>query len=206
MFDRAEYVKAYNIANKDRIKARAKVYREAHKDERKAYREANKDRIKAYREANKDRIKAQRKAYREETKNERSMSFKVYREANKSRLSARSTAYYASHKEEAKAWAKERRKAIKPEIVAEQHLHDSVAALGGMCPKFIDPSRRGAPDRMVLLPGMPVYFVEMKRAKLGKVAPHQERYHASLRALGHRVWVLWSNEDVDSFINEVTLT
>jgi hypothetical protein len=78
--------------------------------------------------------------------------------------------------------------------------------MGGMCPKFIDPSRRGAPDRMVLLPGRPVFFVEMKREVGGVVKPWQTRYHEDLRALGHRVWVLWSKEEVDAFISEVTLT
>jgi hypothetical protein len=93
--------------------------------------------------------------------------------------------------------------AIKPEKVAEQHLREQIEARGGMCPKFVDPSRRGAPDRMVLLPGKSVHFVEMKRAKLGKIKPHQQRYHDDLRALGYRVWVLWSKEDVDKFIAEV---
>jgi hypothetical protein len=53
---------------------------------------------------------------------------------------------------------------------------------------------------MVMLPGKPVVFVEMKRESLGKVAAHQLRYHASLRALGHRVEVLWSKKDVDDFL------
>lgn len=87
-----------------------------------------------------------------------------------------------------------------PEVVAEQHLRVEVEARGGMCPKFIDPARRGAPDRMVLLPGGKVIFVEMKREGTGTVKKHQERYHADLRALGHRVEVLWSKEDVDAFL------
>lgn len=86
------------------------------------------------------------------------------------------------------------------EAKAETHLMESVELVGGMCPKFIDPSRRGAPDRMVMLPGHAIIFVEMKRFKLGTVKSWQKRYHADLRALGHRVEVLWSKEDVDEFL------
>lgn len=125
--------------------------------------------------------------------------------------------YSAKRRLESPAWVEQNRVAARerarrlakesaPERVAEQYLREQVTALGGMCPKFIDPARRGAPDRMVLLPGLPVHFVEMKRAKLGRLEAHQERYHADLRRLGHRVWVLWSKEDVRAFIAEVTLT
>jgi hypothetical protein len=99
--------------------------------------------------------------------------------------------------------ARKTRAAFAPEIKAEEHLVESVEMVGGMCPKFVDPSRRGAPDRMVLLPEKPVIFVEMKREKLGKVKIWQERYHADLRALGHRVEVLWSKSDVDRFLASI---
>lgn len=89
------------------------------------------------------------------------------------------------------------------EAKAEQYLRAAVEARGGMCPKFNDPARRGAPDRMVLLPRSPVIFVEMKRAALGRLTKHQERYHADLRALGHRVEVLWSEADVDAFLSTI---
>jgi hypothetical protein len=85
------------------------------------------------------------------------------------------------------------------EATVEEYLKQQVKIIGGMCPKFNDPGRRGAPDRLVCLPGHPTYFVELKRPKIGVLDPHQERYHASLRAAGQRVWVLWSKEDVDAF-------
>jgi hypothetical protein len=94
-------------------------------------------------------------------------------------------------------------KRLAPEAVAEEHLVNSVKLIGGMCPKFIDPGRRGAPDRMVMLPGHPVYFVEMKKEKVGKLSSWQSRYHDDLRALGHKVWVLWSKEDVDAFLRSI---
>jgi hypothetical protein len=105
-----------------------------------------------------------------------------------------------AYREYMSSYHKKMKATIAPEAMAEQHLRERVEALGGICPKFIDPSRRGAPDRMVIMPGKPIYFVEMKRYKLGTVKPWQERYHADLRACGHEVRVLWSKEEVDEFL------
>jgi len=99
-----------------------------------------------------------------------------------------------------------RRKLVPRESVIEDHLLLRVAALDGLCIKFVDPGQRGAPDRLVVLPGIPTLYVELKRPHLGRLDSWQERYHARLRARGQRVWVLWSKEDVDAFITEVTLT
>lgn len=89
------------------------------------------------------------------------------------------------------------------EAAVEGYLTQRVQNLGGMSPKFNDPGRRGAPDRLVCIPGHPTYFVELKRPKIGVLAAHQERYHEALRAAGQRVWVLWSREDVDAFFAEI---
>jgi hypothetical protein len=89
------------------------------------------------------------------------------------------------------------------EATVERYLVDRVKELGGMCPKFNDPGRRGAPDRIVCLPGHASYFVELKRPKIGVVDTHQKRYHDALRAAGQRVWVIWSKEGVDDFFAEI---
>jgi hypothetical protein len=126
----------------------------------------------------------------------------AYRAARNAKGSAAARQKYASDpavREKERARRRAYTASIAPERVAEGYLCEQVSSHGGMCPKFIDPSRRGAPDRMVLLPGRSVYFVEMKRAKLGKLRPWQQRYHDDLRALGHEVRVLWSKEDVDEF-------
>jgi hypothetical protein len=89
------------------------------------------------------------------------------------------------------------------EETVEQFLLTNVEAAGGMCIKFKDPARRGAPDRLVLMPGRPALFVELKRPRNGRLAAHQVRYHRDLRAIGQRVWVLWSKEDVRGFFAEI---
>lgn len=57
---------------------------------------------------------------------------------------------------------------------------------------------RGLPDRMLLLSGGKVIFVELK-IPTGRISRLQEVVHARLRGLGFRVEVLWSREHVDWF-------
>jgi len=154
------------------------------------YRLKNPARVAAYREREIARYAANPELMKERLRKNNERYRKIY---------ATDPAYRAV----VKARHKKRIAENAPEIVAEQYLRERVEALGGMCPKFVDPSRRGAPDRMVILPGHPVYFVEMKRYKIGTVRPWQERYHTDLRACGHKVWVLWSKEDVDGFFAEI---
>ena len=45
----------------------------------------------------------------------------------------------------------------------ERHLRDGVRALGGLCLKFVTPGFTGVPDRIILLKGGVVAFVETKR-------------------------------------------
>jgi hypothetical protein len=91
----------------------------------------------------------------------------------------------------------------KKESETEKYLADEVEFRGGLCIKFVDPGRRGAPDRIVVLPGKAAVFVELKRERGGRVKPWQASYHRDLRARGQRVDVLWSKQDVDAFITSI---
>jgi hypothetical protein len=86
------------------------------------------------------------------------------------------------------------------ESAVETHLRESVEGLGGMCIKAKDPARRGMPDRIVLVPGGTLCFVELKRPKRGVLAAHQKRYHRDLIALGFDALTLWTIAEVDEFI------
>ena len=71
----------------------------------------------------------------------------------------------------------------------EQKLVKAVRNVGGLCPKFVSPGLAGMPDRLILLPGRRLAFVEVK-APGEKPRLLQLHRHAQLRALGFRVHVL----------------
>ena len=43
----------------------------------------------------------------------------------------------------------------------EQKLVTAIKKLGGICPKFTSPGLDGVPDRLVLLPGGKMAFIEL---------------------------------------------
>lgn len=84
------------------------------------------------------------------------------------------------------------------EDVIERHLVNEVKKAGGIAYKFVSPGRRAVPDRLVLLPGGKIIFVECK-APGEKPRPDQLREHARLFALGHQVVVLDSKDLTEIF-------
>lgn len=77
----------------------------------------------------------------------------------------------------------------------EQRLVHEVQARKGWALKFI-PSVSGMPDRLILLPGGRMFFVELKRPKGGRVAAHQTVVHGKLAKLGFPVAILSSIDEV----------
>ena len=87
----------------------------------------------------------------------------------------------------------------------EKRLIKKVKEFGGKALKFISPGLRGVPDRIVLLPGARIYFVELKRPG-EKLMPQQEKRRDELISLGFKHYELDSYEAVEVFINEVCKT
>lgn len=84
----------------------------------------------------------------------------------------------------------------------EQRLVKEVRSQGGICPKFVSPGMDGMPDRLVLLPGCRIGFVEVKSP--GKPpSPLQTNRHRILRRLGFPVFILDDPEQIPSIIGEV---
>ncbi|MDZ7789751.1 MAG: VRR-NUC domain-containing protein [Xanthomonadales bacterium] len=88
------------------------------------------------------------------------------------------------------------------EKTIEQHLVRRVRESGGLALKFTSPNRRNVPDRIVLMPGGLVVFVELKAAGR-KATAAQAREHERLRSLGFWVEVLDSKDGVERFIEEI---
>ena len=80
----------------------------------------------------------------------------------------------------------------------EKKLVKAVKQRGGLAPKLISPGMDGMPDRMVLLPGECILFVEVK-APGRKPRPLQVLRHRQLTELGFEVYVL----DVPDQIPEI---
>ena len=81
----------------------------------------------------------------------------------------------------------------------EQKLVSMVKKHGGLCLKWVCPGWLGVPDRIVLLPGGRVVFVELKRPKGGKMSSMQKWWAKKLTELGFAHWCIWDAEDLALF-------
>ena len=88
----------------------------------------------------------------------------------------------------------------------ESHLRRRVEKAGGVCVKFLPDFARGCPDRIVLLPGGVLVWVETKRPQGGVLSPVQKVQHVLLRRLGQRVEVVWTKDQADALIDSLVST
>ena len=88
----------------------------------------------------------------------------------------------------------------------EGHLRRCVEKAGGLCVKFLPDFARGFPDRIVLLPGGVLVWVETKRPQGGVLSPVQKVQHVLLRRLGQRVEVVWTKDQADALIDSLVGT
>lgn len=89
------------------------------------------------------------------------------------------------------------------ENAIEKKLRARVKAHGGRCLKWVSPGEAGVPDRIVLLPGGRIVFVETKRPKGGKLSPLQNYWGRTLKGLGFETWVVWNAGDLADFEKKV---
>ena len=84
----------------------------------------------------------------------------------------------------------------------EHKLIKPVRELGGLCLKFVTPGFTGVPDRIILLPGGVIRFVETKQPGK-KERARQRLVHRLLRSLG---FIVYSTVDsvgkIDAIISE----
>lgn len=85
------------------------------------------------------------------------------------------------------------------EKAVEEYLRDQVKSLGGKAYKFESPGNAGVPDRIVLIPGGMVAFVELK-APGKKPTALQVSQQRKIASLGFEVLTIDSKIGVDDFI------
>ena len=84
----------------------------------------------------------------------------------------------------------------------ENKFVKEINLMGGKAFKFSPVGYDGMPDRLVLIPGGRVAFVELKRPGQ-KPRMLQEMRHRMLRELGFKVYVLDSMEKIGGIIDEI---
>ena len=81
----------------------------------------------------------------------------------------------------------------------EKYMTGRIERLGGVAFKFVSPGNDGVPDRLVLLPGGRILFIELK-TKGGRVKPIQAWQQERLRRRGAEVHTVWSKAQVDELL------
>jgi len=85
----------------------------------------------------------------------------------------------------------------------ERYLVRRAIEHGGKAYKWVSPGHVGVADRIVLLPGGVVWFVELKTAT-GRLSPLQKVFAADLRRMGMNYIVIRSKGEVDQWFLDLT--
>ena len=88
------------------------------------------------------------------------------------------------------------------EKTIESKLVKAVKNLGGLAPKFISPGLDGVPDRLVLLPGGKIAFIELK-ATGKKLRPLQVHRKRQLEKLGFSVYCIDRADQIGGILDAI---
>ena len=84
----------------------------------------------------------------------------------------------------------------------ERKFVKAVKAYGGLALKFVSPGFDGVSDRLVLLPGGRIAFIELK-APGKEMRPLQVRRKRQLEKLGFLIYCIDSPENIGGIIHEI---
>jgi hypothetical protein len=89
------------------------------------------------------------------------------------------------------------------EVSVETHLRARVKKAGGICIKLAPAGNVGIPDRLVLLPGGVLVFVECKKPRGAKIARLQGWWRDRLVGLGFAHRYAFTRDEVDGIMEDV---
>lgn len=89
------------------------------------------------------------------------------------------------------------------EKTIEARLKNRIELVGGLCWKFVSPGTAGVPDRIVLLPGGRVLFVELKDSGKG-LRPLQKYRKRQLEDRGFDVRVIDREKLLEELEREIS--
>ena len=88
------------------------------------------------------------------------------------------------------------------EKLIEKKLKNEVEKMGGLAIKFASSFYTGMPDRIVLMPGEKISFVETK-SEGKKTTPRQNVVIGILRSLGFRVDIIDNLETLEKYVKSI---
>jgi len=88
------------------------------------------------------------------------------------------------------------------EKAIENKLRKATKDMGGIALKFISPGMSGVPDRLILLPGKRLAFVEVK-APGETMRPLQVKRKRQLEALGFSVYCIDHPDQIGGVLDEI---
>ena len=91
---------------------------------------------------------------------------------------------------------------MKAERDIEKELTQKVRELGGLSYKWVSPGSDGVPDRIIIMPGGTVWFVELKTEK-GRLSQIQRYQIKRLRKAGCLVRTIYGQKGLEGFLNEI---
>lgn len=84
----------------------------------------------------------------------------------------------------------------------ERWLCCKIEDLGGLAYKFSSPGNNGVPDRIFIMPGGRVWFVELK-TKCGRLAPLQEWQQNQIKKRGAQVRTVHGKAEAEQLIRDI---
>lgn len=84
----------------------------------------------------------------------------------------------------------------------EAWIRKQIEELGGKFYKWTSPGNDGVPDRIAILPGGKIFFVELKTEK-GRLSEIQKWVQEILKGLGCNVRTIYGIDDAYSFVEMV---